>query len=369
MQESIATLEIDLSAVKHNYKLAEQCAPNCVICPVVKANAYGHGDIEIAKALVEQGARWLAVATIDEAIKLRDSGLLQARILLLGGDCTNYVDELVRYKITPSLISVQSVSRLAEKLTSPMKVHIEIDTGMSRLGVKFDQLSSLISVLKVSRGIELEGLFTHFANADQKEDVVTDIQLCRFNAAIDHFDNEGMSPSIKHVANSAAVLSRVDDSGCFDMVRPGLMIYGVSPFPDGENYGLKVCSRWLVRPLLIKNLNKGESVSYAGLWKAPQDSCIAILSVGYADGYPRCMTGKAKVLVQGKYAPVVGNICMDYSIVDITGIANVNYDTEIVLLGKQGGHEISHKHLAEWSATIPYEVMCRIGGRVIKKYV
>ncbi len=366
MNKRNTELFVDINAIENNIGIIKKITSGKKICAVVKANAYGHGDVVVANTLLKNNIEWLAVSSIEEGISLREQGILNARILVMGGNYKDCLKEIIHYKLTPSLFSIDSLLSLAERLNEELLIHLKIDTGMSRLGVKLEDTSELIRIVNSHKSFKVEGVFTHLANADLSNNEKNRVQLETFEIVLAKLKQGGIIPSLIHTANSATILTL--DQSYFDMVRPGLLIYGVSPFGNGDEIGLKMSMSWHTKPLQIKKVNKGERVSYEGSWQAEVDSLVAVLPVGYADGYHRLLSNNAFTLVKGMHAPVIGNVCMDHIIVDVTKIPDINCNDEFVLLGKQGEKEITFEQISEWFQTIPYEIMCAISSRVPRVY-
>ena len=372
--------KINLSAIAHNFQSVKRIVQNRPIIAVVKADAYGHGAAAVSTRLLKEGASCLAVAYTGEATELRDAGI-KAPILVLfdRGDIGEYFD----YRLIPVLYntaSAKALSREAQKRKTTIRVHIKVDTGMGRLGLHGRH--TMDDLLKISGmpGLEIEGLLSHFSEADLLDRSYAIRQLEKF-----HEIRESLSLRIKrkvfsHMANSAAVLSYKE--AYLDAVRPGIMLYGHSPFVKnhdavplkagrGRFAGMNLVPAMTVmtKILSIRNLPKGTPVSYGRTFTTKKQSRIGVLPFGYADGYSRLFSNNAEVLVKGKRAPVVGRVCMDLTMVDVTGIKGVRENDEAVLIGKQEGDEITAQELAEKAGTIPYEILTSIGSRSQRVYV
>lgn len=359
-------LFIDTKAIDNNIDIIKKISSGKEICAVVKANAYGHGAVAIANILLKHNIKWLAVSSIEEGISLREHGILNARILVMSGNYKDCLKEIIHYKLTPSLFSIDSFLSLAGELNEELSIHLKFDTGMSRLGVNPEDIAELIRIVNLHKNIKVEGVFTHLATTALKDNERNNKQLRTFKILLHELKQGGIVPPFVHIANSVSILSM--DQSEFDMVRPGLLIYGVSPFGNGVEIGLEVAMSWCTKPLQIKRVNKGERVSYEGRWLAERDSLIAVLPVGYADGYSRLLSNKAKIIVNGNYAPVIGNVCMDHIVVDVTQIPDVSCKDMFILLGRQGDKEITFENISEWAQTIPYEIMCSVSSRVPRVY-
>ncbi len=365
--------EVNLSALAHNFDVIKQHTGGGAICQVIKADAYGHGAIPVAKKLESCGVDWLAVALVEEGIELRNAGI-EPPFLVLGGGRGGFA-EILEHRLVPTLWSVQQLDEyaaMAEKLEiKQAHFHLKIDTGMLRLGLQFSQLPDLIAELKNYPGVVLQGVMTHFANADLGNMKKTKQQLKTFENSVDILDASGFSPQFIHVSNSAAVMTF--NEAHLELVRPGLMLYGLDPLPEERSAKMEMS----LRPVLslksaILNLQKAakdQTVSYGGLWVAPKDSLIATVPIGYADGYARILGNRAEVLIQGQRAKVVGAVCMDLIMVDVTDIPNVQLDDEVVLFGRQLDDEIPASELAQKAETIVYEIVTRLGPRIPRTYI
>ncbi len=358
---------IDLDALRMNLRTLRQAAAPSAICAVVKANAYGHGSIPVALTLADEGIEWLAVALVEEGIRLRLAGI-QTPILVLEGFIAEAGDELTRHRLTPVLYRedhLEPLSKLARN-DEPISFHLKVDTGMTRLGISLDELPTLLETLDKHPELRLDGLMTHFANADLRDHDKNNAQLKLYRQARTMVLKHGHSPRYFHAANGAAALE--DDQSEFNLVRPGLPLYGVSPFSQGSTHAFKPVMSMRTRPLQIRTIKAGTSVSYGGLYTAPSDRRIAVLPVGYADGLPRRLSQGGYALTESERAPFIGAICMDMAMIDVTDIPHFNHQSEVVLLGDNGSDEITAWDWADWDGTIPWEVTCRIGLRVTREY-
>lgn len=372
MQIRPTAVTIDLAAVRHNLAAIRRHSPEQAICGVVKADAYGHGLLPVSRALADSGVEWLGVGLIEEGLSLRAEGI-RTPILVMDAAVDGGFERLVDAELTPVLFTAAQLRQLAAATDGgPYAYHLKIDTGMSRLGVQMDALADFLEHARAYPGLELAGVLTHFANADCPEDATTATQLTRFREALASVRNWGFTPNWLHCANSAALMSMPQTHT--GLLRPGLALYGASPMqPQASQPSLAAELRpamtWSTRPVHIKTVAPGTPVSYGGVWRAPYRATVATLPVGYGDGYGRPMSGRAEVLVRGQRAPVVGNICMDLCMVDVSHIPDVARDDAVVLLGAQGQDAITAAEMAGWAGTIPYEVMCGVGPRVPRRYV
>ncbi len=352
-------INIDLYALERNIQLIRGSILEADVCAVVKANAYGHGALPIAKKLCEIGISWFAVSSILEAVDLREGGVNDQNILIFGSGFLNELDTIRRYRLTPVIHSEECLVTVTKNLTSELKVHLELDTGMGRTGLQQADMARAIQEVRKNPYLVIDGVFTHFACADNPQSLFTQNQLELFENTIEKLANSGISPRYVHAANSPGILTTESK---FNLVRPGLLMYGVSPYPQNEMLVRPVLT-WKTKPCQLKMLPVGESISYGHTWTAKRKTMIAVIPVGYADGYPRIASNKGFVLVGNHKTPIVGNICMDYMMLDITDCIGVTLDTTITLVGSHGGEEISLNDIATWSDTIPYEVMCNVGKR------
>lgn len=356
--------EVSLPALRHNLREVSQRVGPAVILAVVKANAYGHGAIPVSQALLAAGAHQLGVTTVEEGLELRHAGIT-APILVMGGvfDMPT-VQRFDLAVVLPSRESIETAVRFADSHALPLRVHLKVDTGMSRLGVAPEEALALLRT-DWPTNLRLEGVMSHLASADEPDGEATEGQLTRFRAFLETLQSAGLKVPSAHIANSAAILRF--PSSRFDLVRPGLMLYGYSSGPTPSE-DLRPALAWKTRVIQIKKVNKGQPVSYGGTFVAPRLSTLAVLPVGYADGYSRALSNNGHVLIGGRPAPVVGRVCMDLTVVDVTDHPSAQPGDEAVLLGRQGAATITADTLAAWQNTISYEVLCRIGPRVTRVY-
>lgn len=361
-----SVVEINLAHLEDNFNEIKRLTNDQNICVVVKADAYGHGALYIAKKLVALGVNWLAVATVAEGVELREGGVLTPNILLFACDSVNYLDQVYKYNLTPTIYSLTTLKYITDNITRPQKFHLEIDTGMGRTGISAYEIKDVLEIIKENNLIHLEGCFTHFSCADDIANDYTINQLNVFKHVINEVLRERFHLTFIHASNSAGIL--ITSFG--NLVRPGLLIYGISPLlTHSSNAAFKPLLNWFTYPLQIKQLSIGNSISYNCTWTAKRKSTIAIIPVGYADGYCRLASNKGYALVNNQKAPIIGNICMDYMMLDVTSCGSVGIDSKIVLIGTQGDNMISVNNLASWSNTIPYEIMCNIGKRAEYVYL
>jgi alanine racemase len=336
---------------------------------IVKANAYGHGSVETAKALVKEGVSRLGVVSLAEGIALRTAGIA-TEILVLGTLFEDQVPDAIAHRLTPVISDQRLLSALAKAAaaqSSPFPIHVKIDTGMGRLGFSPEEVPALFDSLHRLPSLLVEGVMTHLADADGEDQEQTERQLAIFRRTIEPLEKRGVPIPFVHAANSAAII-RFPQSH-FSMVRPGIMLYGYHTLPAS------VAAPDL-RPVLtlqttvahLRTIQPGDAVSYNRTFVATRRTRIAVLPLGYADGYNRRLSNRGAVLIHGRRAPVVGLVCMDMTMVDVTDIPDAQLGDEAVLIGRQGQDAIGADEVAEWTGTIPYEVLCAIGPRVPRTY-
>lgn len=369
-----AWAEINLDHIGHNVReIARRVGKMTEIMAVVKADAYGHGVFETVPTLLENGASRLAVSMLDEAIQLRELGI-KVPILVLSYTDPERAEEIIEYGITQTVFShdlARSLSKAAMKLGRQAKIHIKIDTGMTRVGFS-PGYSAVKDVVEISRlpGIVIEGLFSHFASADEADREYTLLQYERFESIIQELNRIGILIPVKHIGNSGAILQY--PSLDLDMVRPGIILYGLYPSDqvDRSVIELKPAMSLKARVVMVKDVEPGVPVSYGRTYVTKRKSRIATIPIGYADGYSRLLSNTGRMLIHGEYAPVIGRICMDQCMVDVTDIpTEVKIGDEAVIFGKQGNREITVDEVAALAQTIHYEVVCLIGKRVPRVYL
>ena len=365
--------EIDLDALRFNLnQLRGMTDGKADILAVVKANAYGHGAVEVAKELENAGASIFGIATTEEGIELRRSGL-SSPILVLAGTYPDEFEKVIENRLSPVVFDLEiarAIDARGKKSGQQIPVHLKVDTGMNRLGIPWREWESALKVLQSLRNLQVEGLMSHFSVAESErpdDQAFTEEQRQRFQACLDSARTIGMQPRYIHLANSAATALR--EPARFNLVRPGLMLYGLHPAPAlRSRVSLRPVLRWKTAILSLKHVAAGDPVSYGRTYCSRKESLIAILPVGYADGYNRRLSNRGEVLVRGRRAKIAGIICMDLSMVDVSEISGVQAGDEVVLLGKQGTEEINAAEMAGWIESIPYEVLCAIGKRVPRVY-
>jgi alanine racemase len=360
--------EIDLSNLAFNLsQIKKRLSPEIKIMPIVKADAYGHGIVEVSQYLAAQGIDYLGVATVDEGIYLRKAGITIS-LLVLGTILPEEAEALLEYNLIPTICNRDTaviLNRLASQRNIPVKIHIKIDTGMGRIGVWHEEVLDFFSKIKELGQLEFEGIWTHFASAEDME--FTNLQLGRFNFILRGLEQLGYKFAYIHAANSTAILKNT--SSHFNMVRPGLALYGV--YPDisvRQTIELKPVMQLKTRIIFLKKVSAGQSISYGRTFVTSRESLIATLPIGYGDGYAWSLSNRAMVIVEGRRVPIVGRVCMDQIMIDVTDVGDVKLGEEVVLIGQQDNERISVEELASLSGTIPYEILCRIASRIPRIY-
>ena len=355
--------EVDLEAIRHNARTLKPASAE--LMAVVKANGYGHGDVEVARAAIEAGATWCGVALVEEGLRLRGAGI-EAPILVLSELPAGSEAISVAHRLTPTVSSDLGLERLAGAVRGSVAVHVKVDTGMHRLGVwPPEETTAFVRRIRAA-GLDVEGLFTHFARAEDDE-VLTNEQLKAFLEVVEGVRAEGVAPRLVHAANTAGTILHPDAH--LDLVRLGIGLYGVLPAPGvGAELGLRPALRWRSEVSSVRRLPAGEGISYGHRYRLEGDATIATVPVGYADGYPRQLTNLGEVLIGGRRHRVAGTVTMDQLMVDC-GDANVSIGDEVVLIGGHGRETIGADELGRRSGTIGYEIVSRIGERVPRRYV
>jgi alanine racemase len=367
------TAHIDLAALRSNYRHVvdflsrERPQPLPGVMAVVKANAYGHGSAQVGRALEEAGADLLACADIEEGAALRASGV-EAEILVFGALSVSDLDGLFDCGLTPTISTpgaARAVQAAAARYRRRLRYHLKIDTGMNRLGFRFDNLRRTLPDLLASDNLQLDAVYTHFATADDLESPLFDLQRGRFDRALADIAALGGRPRYRHAANSAALLR--DARVWFDRVRPGLLLYGIVPPPLSSTIELAPVMTLVSRVVAVKGMRAGEITGYGGRFTTEQPTSIAIIPAGYADGLDLRLGGRASVLIRGRRARVVGAVSMDMLMADVTG-TDVSPGDEVVIIGSQGDQRIDAREMAAAIGTIPWEIVCRLGSRIERVY-
>jgi alanine racemase len=361
--------EIDLGALERNYRAVREWAPDLGVLAMVKANAYGHGAPAVAHRLEEAGVRLLGVALVEEGIELRNAGV-RAPILVMGGSYQGGYEVMVELDLTATVFRedhIDALAAAARRAGKQVAAHLKVDTGMGRLGASMAELPGVLERLRRHPELRLEGIASHFASADVQDAPQTRDQLERWHEARRAVEEAGFRPELRHLSNSSALLGLPEArrGDLFNLARPGLALYGLAPAPWLEDRAaLSPVLSWKTGIIHLKEVPAGASVSYGATWTAERPSRIATLPIGYADGYWRAYSNRAQVLVRGRRAPVVGRVCMDMCMVDVTDIPDAAVGDEVVLIGRQGSEAIRAGELAKIAGTIHYEVLCGVGARV-----
>jgi alanine racemase len=358
---------INAAALRQNFAaLRAAVGARIAILAVVKADAYGHGATLVAPILEAVGAEYFGVATVEEGVELRTAGIRRP-ILVLTGAARADLDAVRRHALSIAILDRDMARELAAAPAgASIRVHIKVDTGMGRIGVLPSELPALLDELQQAGTFVIEGIFSHFANADSVDREYSDYQLTAFQQAIAALTAPGKPRIWVHMANSAAALSRTDAH--FNLIRPGIALYGVSPFATAvaATEQLAPAMRLVTHVWQLKAVPSEFPISYGQTFVTSRPSLIATLPIGYADGYSRKLSNCASVLIRGQRAPVVGTVCMDLTMVDVTDVGGVRVGDEVVVWGRQNGAEISVSEVARWQGTIPYEVLTGVGKRVAR---
>lgn len=376
-------VEVDLKILESNYRVIRSFLPREVrIIAVVKAHGYGHGVIPVAQVLEKAAVDAFAVAILEEALVLRNVGI-HSPIILLNGFWEGQEEKIIQHQLIPTVYNQEMLLRLetaASKLRKTCQFHLKVDTGMSRLGIDWEEGVRFLEQCSQCRWVHCDGIYTHFSCAEDIQSPSTRRQFDRFKSLLEHL-GETARGTWCHAANSAAMINFRES--WFNAVRPGLILYGINPIGSRELHGVSNSGEvnWegvlaSLRPVLsfktcvaqLKTVKKGKTIGYGDSYITTRDSQIATLPVGYADGFMRILSNKGAVLVRGQRAPIVGRISMDLSTIDVTDVTGVEIGDVVVLIGRQGGEEMGASEMAALAGTIPYEILCRIGGRVTRVY-
>ncbi len=371
--------EVSLGTLQQNFREVQRhIGPGVSVCAIVKADAYGHGAVECARALEQEGARWFGVTSLDEAIPLREAGI-RGRILLMTGFWRGEEEEIVRLGLTPTVWEtgqIELFERAAKSVgVAKQPIHLKVDTGMGRLGAAPEELPRVCAVLKSSPHLALEGLSTHLASSEVLDEPSVAAQLQVFDEARELLRREGFNPPLVHAANTSAVISRPESWNT--MVRPGIALYGYHlPFEragrevsgSGLRLAVKPVLTWKTRILSLRDMPANQALGYGGIYVTKAPARIAVLPVGYADGLNRGLSSQGRVIVGEHYAPIVGRISMDLTLADVTGLPGVAVGDEVVLLGATDGLRVDAREHAALAKTVPYEILCGISKRVPRRY-
>ena len=373
--------EVSLAALRHNFRALQQhVGPDVEICAVVKCDAYGHGAEACALTLEQEGASWFGVTSTDEGVALRDAGV-RSRILILVGVYGGEEEDALRYDLTPTvhrIEDVEAIARAAARLgrRTPVPVHLKLDTGMARLGLTLSELDKFITDFKAIPGVGLEGVFSHIASAEVLDAEDAQRQEQRFDQLLHKLEVHGLRPPFRHLANSSATLGR--PATWYNFVRPGMALYGYelplvhrngSIAAGCHPLGLIPAMSWKTRVLSVRDVPAGQALGYNGAYVMPTRGRIAVIAAGYGDGLYRRLSPGGYVLIHGHRAPMLGRISMDLTIVDVTHLPQAEIGDEVVLLGVSGAEQITAVDHARWSGTIPYEILCNLSERVVRRHV
>lgn len=364
-------VEVDLDRFRRNLAAIQAAiGPRRRIMLVVKADAYGHGSVEIARCAVEEGVAMLGVATLHEGIELRSAGV-GAPIVILSPGLHSEIDEILEHRLTPCVGDLDFAEQLSERSVHRQvrtRLHVEVDTGMGRTGVAADEAVGFIERIVGLPNITLEAVFTHFPDADSGRVDVTEEQVRRYNEVLRALALRKIEVPLRHAANSAGILS-VRDSH-LDLVRPGILAYGFYPTRDvPRSISVEGIMTFKTRVVQIRDIAPGQYISYGRTYQTSKWSRIGVLAVGYGHGYPWALGNRGEVLVRGRRAPIVGRVTMDLTMVDLSGIPDVEREDEVVLWGEQRGATIELNDVAERAQTIPYDLLCNMGKRVVRIYL
>lgn len=364
------SVQIDLDAIEHNLDLVRRRLPEGVrLLAVIKADAYGHGAVELAEFL-KNTCDFFGVACIEEGIELRRAGIHNP-ILMLGYTDNADMPSAVEYDLIPAIFTLDNARALSDAAVRQHKrvpFHFAVDTGMSRIGLQVSEADAdLCSEIVRLPGIFAQGIFSHYATADETDLTKAEAQTQRFMQFLAMLQARGISPEVTHLSNSAGIMN-FDER--FTMVRSGIITYGLYPSEevDHQIFDLHPAMQWTARVSYVKKLPAGREISYGGTFTTDRECLIATVPVGYADGYPRCLSNSGRVIVNGQYAPIVGRVCMDQFMIDVTDIPGVDTDTEVVLIGTQGDASIPIEAVADAAHSFNYEMACRIARRVPRVY-
>lgn len=362
-------VEIDLSNIAYNIDLIKRKVSPAQIMAVVKANAYGHGAVKVAQTALKNGASYLAVALVEEGLELRESGITSP-VLVFGGELENQIKDFLDTGLEITVFSrrfAELLSRAAVKKNCKVNVHVKVDTGMGRVGVPWQESLDFICDIYSLKGLEIKGIYTHFATSDEKDKAFALAQLDRFHQVLDWLRQHNIRIPLVHAANSGAIIDM--PYSYFNIVRPGIMMYGYYPSDETtESIPVKPAMTFKSKISYIKEVQRGTPVSYGRTYVTKNATRIATLPVGYADGYNRLLSNKAKVIIRGTLFPVVGRVCMDQILIDLGDNRDIQEGDEVILFGSQGDAEFSVKEICEILNTIPYEVCCWISKRVPRLY-
>ena len=364
--------EIDLDAIAYNMKNIKNLAPDKEVIAVVKAACYGHGALDVVPTLLENGASRLAVAVLTEGIELRNNNI-NAPIMLLGYTPLSLGDDLIKYDLEQTVYDLEyakELSKIALSLNKKAKIHIAIDTGMGRIGfLPNEKAVKNVSEICSLKGLETLGIFTHFSTSDEEDKTYTLEQFKKFQDFNEKLSNLGIEIPLKHVSNSGAIMDMPETY--LDAVRAGIILYGYYPSNEVNKNNLSLKPALTLKACItrVQEMDTDMYISYGKTFKTKRKSLIATLPIGYADGYSRLLSKNGKVIINGKFAPIVGRICMDQCMIDVTDIGDVKIGDEVILLGEEGNLKFNADNLAEIMGTINYEILCMLKYRIPRVYI
>jgi alanine racemase len=359
---------IDLAVLEANYRAIERAAaPEALLLCIIKADAYGHGAVEAGRRLESIGARYFGVATVDEGRELREKGIAAPILVLSGVMPWDELGPLIDYDLTPVIVTPDMLERLARFVSGRrVKVHVKVDTGMGRLGFPPGEVEALAKRLASLEHVEVEGVMSHFASSERRDDYGL-MQIAAFRRVMDVFRGCGIEPGYAHMANSGAICNYPEAH--FNMVRPGILLYG--SYPDltlQSMVNVKPVMKWASRVAFVRPVPAGVSLSYGRTYVTGRSMKVAYVPVGYADGYPTGLSNQGTVLIQGRRCGVVGRVCMEWILVDVTDLSEIEPGEEVVLVGSDRGETISADEIARQIGSIPYEILCGVSKRVPRLY-
>ncbi|EHQ87679.1 alanine racemase [Desulfosporosinus youngiae] len=360
--------EVNLQTLRENF-FKHQTYTQSEIMPIVKADAYGHGVIPVVRTLIACGAQRFGVALLQEALEIK-AVFPEVTVMVIGATGTEDSDTLVNEEIIPAvfqLAQAQALSETAVRLNRTAKIHIKVDTGMGRIGYRETDISEILRISQLPN-LYIEGIFTHFATADQRDLAFARKQLKCFEDIYEKLKMMGLTIPIRHVANSAAILQFPESH--FELVRLGISLYGLTPSSQvGGNVGLEPVMSWKAKVSHVKTIGTGETVSYGRTFQAAYPTQVATVPVGYADGLRRILSNQGEMLIRGRRSTIIGRICMDQTMLEVTKIPGVKVGDVVTILGKDGGERLTASEMADWLGTINYEVVCGISNRVPRVYI
>ena len=381
METHPSWVEVSVTALRHNFRtVLSYVRPEADVCAVVKSDAYGHGASACSVTMQQEGAKWFAVSTCEEGVALRDAGVT-GRILLLGGVWRGEEEDVVRHELTPAVWDwnhLELLENAAEKLKPQhaISVHLKVNTGMNRLGVDLNDLPLMFEAIQSAPHLTLEGMFSHFAAAETCDAPQADVQLKRFEKALEIAARFNLNPPIRHMANSAGIITK--PAARFNLVRPGISLYGyylpftsvITGHADSSlELPVKPALAWKTRVIQIRQVPQGQTVGYSSGYVTEFPTRVAVLSVGYGDGLNRQLSSRGRVIIRDDYASIIGNVSMNLTTVDVTGIPGVEVGDEVIIIGETAKRKITAWEHASIASTIPYEILCAISSRLPRKYV